>query len=106
MPFFHFDQNNSGGGYDADENVAPIVVIEAVDADAANDKAEELGVYFGGVSDGRDCECCGDRWYAVEDYDAKDKPDERLILQHASWKNQGSPYAHVHYADGKKLSYS
>ncbi len=106
MPFFHFEQNNSGGGFDADENVAPIVVIEAVDADAANDRAEQLGIYFGGVNDGRDCECCGDRWYAVDDCNAEEKPDDRRILRCAPWKSQGNPYAFVHFADGRKLSYS
>jgi hypothetical protein len=31
--------------------------------DDANSIAESIGMYFDGCSDGRDCSCCGDRWY-------------------------------------------
>lgn len=31
--------------------------------DEANARAKGIGLYFDGVDDGRDCECCGDRWY-------------------------------------------
>lgn len=106
MPFFHFDQNNSGGSYDVDENVAQIVVIEALNADAANVIAQEIGIYFDGVSTGADCDCCGNRWTRTYADDAEDAPDEEWIAMHSSWKSQGNPYAFVHFADGRKLSYS
>ncbi len=58
--FFHFHQNNSGGFYVGPQNV----VIEARSADEANVIAARTKfVYFDGVADGLDCECCGDRWY-------------------------------------------
>ena len=28
----------------------------------ANTKACDIGIYFDGVANGADCECCGDRW--------------------------------------------
>ena len=31
----------------------------------ANDIAQGNGIYFNGVADGIDCDCCGDRWYPV-----------------------------------------
>lgn len=61
MPFFAFSQNNSGGSYDinASRGIGKVVVIEAENASDANEKAEEIGLYF----DGRyDCDCCGNRW--------------------------------------------
>lgn len=61
MPFFTFNQNNSGGFF---EGPAHYVIVEARDDDEANERAErEAGLYFYGVNDGIDCECCGDRWY-------------------------------------------
>jgi hypothetical protein len=65
MAFFEFDQNNSGGSFDIDDKrgIGPVVWIEATDVDGACDRAEDLGIYFNGCEDGRDCSCCGDRWY-------------------------------------------
>jgi hypothetical protein len=108
MPFFQFDQNNSGGGFDIDQNVAPIVVIEAADADDAQDKALVLGIYFDGVNEGRDCECCGDRWYSPEE--GKETFDEEAILKEWGWRKrsvqQGEAYAIVHFANGSKTIFT
>lgn len=63
--FFLYDQNNSGGSFDIDDEkgIGPSVWIEANDKRQANARAtEELGIYFCGVEAGIDCECCGDRW--------------------------------------------
>jgi hypothetical protein len=70
--WFEFDQNNSGGSFVGPETVW----VQAPNADAANDIAEDHGVYFDGCAYDRDCECCGDRWYRVDDsdYDRKEKP--------------------------------
>ena len=62
MPFFTFYQNNSGGVFDGP---AHYVIVEASDAEEAATRAETVGVYFNGVEDGLDCECCGDRWFGV-----------------------------------------
>lgn len=58
--WFQFHQNNSGGRF---EGPAAHVVVEAVDADHANARAEKVGLYFNGCASGQDCSCCGDRWY-------------------------------------------
>lgn len=60
--FYTFYQNNSGGYFEG----PTMVIIEAHSADEANEIAEErAGIYFDGVALGRDCWCCGDRWYRV-----------------------------------------
>lgn len=61
MSFYHYSQNNSGGGfvYDKDRGISHHVVIEAASAEEADMLAESIGLYFDG--DG-DCPCCGDRW--------------------------------------------
>lgn len=62
MPFFEYTQNNSGGRFLVDNFVCHRLFIEAPTLNVANGKAFDLGVYFGGCNDGRDCPCCGDRW--------------------------------------------
>ena len=74
--FFTYMQNNSGGSFEIDDDVAKVVVIEAVNAVTANDTAVNVvGIYFDGCDKGIDCECCGDRWNPMyDDYDGTDTP--------------------------------
>lgn len=86
--WYRFHQNNSGGYL---IGPAENVHIEAIDAEHACGRAEEVGIYFNGVRDGKDCPCCGDRWYRPYE-DPTDVPmnyecdgpvendDENLIL--------------------------
>lgn len=62
--FWHISQNNSGGSFDFDEarGITHEVIIEARTLDEASARAQDIGLYFDGVRDGRDCGCCGDRW--------------------------------------------
>jgi hypothetical protein len=73
--FFEFYQNNSGGSFDIDDErgIGARVWIEAVDADHANSRAEDIGIYFDGVMSGYDCECCGDRWHSAWKDDGEDE---------------------------------
>lgn len=73
--FYTFNQNNSGGSFIEDDRVAQYVIIEANSADAANALAEVYGLYFNGCADGRDCSCCGDRWYPVYEHDGTEYPE-------------------------------
>lgn len=67
--FFTFNQNNSGGSfdYDKDRGITHYVIVEGVDKTHAVARAEEIGLYWDGCSSGRDCDCCGDRWYVPYD---------------------------------------
>lgn len=68
--FYTYRQNNSGGYY-----IGPsYVIVEADSSSEADFIAEQNGIYFNGVMRGRDCECCGDRWYNAWDDDATDEP--------------------------------
>lgn len=109
--FFHFSQNNSGGGFDFDEDrgITHHVVIEADNAESANDLALSKGLYFDGCADGSDCPCCGDRWHEVWCDDAgNDVPSvfgkalgrkfEPFLA--ISWMPDGRETA-VHYLDGR-----
>ena len=55
--FYEFDQNNSGGYFDVDENVCSSVIIEAQNEDEAIDILERI---TGDQSPS--CPCCEDRW--------------------------------------------
>lgn len=74
--FYTFYQNCSGGVFDEnfETGIAECVIIEAEKADDANSKAEAIGIYFGGVACGLDCECCGDRWYPASECDGRESP--------------------------------
>jgi hypothetical protein len=85
MKKFILTQNNSGGFHDYPKWTGPSALggvcayydwrepSEAVDVWVmANDSSEACmlaskyaGVYFDGVNKGKDCDCCGDRWYTV-----------------------------------------
>ena len=71
MSFYTFNQNNSVGFFVGPE----YVIIEADSADDANMIALDHDVYFNGCVTGNDCECCGDRWYEVDESDATEKPE-------------------------------
>ncbi len=61
--FYCFGQNNPGGFFDG----AQVLIVEAASSQEAQELALKEGVYFDGVSSGRDCECCGDRWFRDAD---------------------------------------
>ena len=65
LKWFTFHQNNSGGHFTVDNDVDTKVIVQAHNADEANELAQRVGIYFGGVDDGIDCECCGDRWSTI-----------------------------------------
>lgn len=67
--WFHYSQNNSGGSFDINEKsgIGTDVIIEAIDSDQANLRAENIGLYFNGCEEDMDCPCCGDRWYPSSD---------------------------------------
>lgn len=62
--WFRYHQNNSGGHFhvDSEAGLGPNVWIEADNDVEADERGLALGMYFNGVEEGSDCECCGDRW--------------------------------------------
>lgn len=106
--WFGFSQNNSGGLFDYDESrgITHFVIVEAVDAGHANQRAEEIGLYFDGCNSGMDCDCCGDRWYPAyggEDFPSVYEQDIRKDGGYKSpydgWMKEGREVA-VHPIDG------
>lgn len=65
--YFTYNQNNSGGSFSYNEKagIGHFVIVEAIDADHANARAQQIGIYFDGCEIGMDCSCCGDRWSAA-----------------------------------------
>lgn len=109
MPFYHYSQNNSGGSFCVDERVAHHVIIEADSPGQANMIAEGVGIYFNGCADGRDCDCCGDRWYEM--WDSEKGNDEPLIygddpkIYKDLFTAHNEPYCHIYYLDGLKKTF-
>lgn len=62
MNWYEFNQNNSGGSFVVNDKLCHRLFIETETFSEAVLKAEELGCYWNGVAEGRDCPCCGDRW--------------------------------------------
>lgn len=104
--FYLYNQNNSGGVWDTDENLAHRVAIEAPSLCMANGKAQEIGIYFNGVEIGSDCECCGDRWH---DPDELDISKDELVAHAQELSNKygwATPDIIIHYLDGTKQEVS
>lgn len=98
--FYDFGQNNSGGRFIVNDKVTVSVFIEADSPEEANQKAQDIGIYFFGTVSGKDCECCGDRWgYALNyvneiDYD-------NLKKYSSQWVEADQPYAIIYYKNGE-----
>lgn len=105
--FWEFNQNNSGGSFVFDEKrgLTHYVIIEAKSRDEAISRAEDIGIYFNGCDDGRDCSCCGDRWYPP--YQDAGDPEPTVYgksfktAKLSRWMKKGKEIC-VHYLNGKK----
>lgn len=100
--FYTYKQNNSGGNFLKDENVAEVVIIEAASSEEADAKAKSIGIYFDGCEDGRDCNCCGDRWSTASYSNAYAKPGIYgvPIQKYRGWFE--STEAIIYFVNGKK----
>lgn len=106
--FYCYNQNNSGGWFQMDDEVAHYVIVEADSADEANRRAQSVGIYFNGCADGRDCDCCGDRWHEAwnDEGDAEPVIYGKPVSEYQDmWAENGKPYAYVYYKDGRKESF-
>lgn len=109
--FYTFSQNNSGGDFnvDHDRGISQFVIIEADNPDKANERAEEIGLYFDGCDIGYDCDCCGDRWYRVSGYQGSEDPEVygrnphgfRSGRDYVPFKWVEGADGYIHYANGE-----
>jgi len=101
MKYYTFRQNNSGGSFVTNEEVAHFVIIEAPDARLANSIAQEFGIYFDGCSSYQDCSCCGDRWYRADESDGYETPllYGSPIEEYKPWWDEKCI---IHYLDRRK----
>lgn len=103
--FYCFNQNNSFGKFDDNDDVCGFVIIEAQDAEAANLKAELIGIYFDGCDKGWDCNCCGDRWYRASESDGTERPEIYGTPVEEAEIRFFRTRAYVYYADGSKKEF-
>ena len=83
--FYAFDQNNSGGYFDVDENVCHRVIIEAESPEHAQELFEPMI-----ECQSSSCPCCGDRWSTYS-------PD---MIELDNYKEKGYPVGvYNHYND-------
>lgn len=76
--WYEFYQNNSGGSFTPPGRT---VWIEAVSTIHANERALDIGIYFDGVNNGVDCDCCGDRWSRANECFARvERPTEGVLF--------------------------
>ena len=79
--WYKFQQNDSGGYYRDVIEGAHDLIIEADNPSEADAREESLGVYFNGIANGQDCNCCGNRWASVVAFRHYDTLDD--ALEHA-----------------------
>lgn len=112
LGWYEFDQNNSGGSFDVDDDVTHRIYIQAFSYKEAEDKALDLGVYFNGVQSGRDCDCCGDRWHGGDKLNfpidwgkyKKFTTIEEYVQYMVDEYPWCSPDAYIYYANGSKAA--
>lgn len=107
MPFYTYNQNNSGGSFDYDpkRGITHHVIIEADSENEANKQAESIGLYFDGEGD---CHCCGDRWYEASARDATEAPKiyGQPVEKYEGFGKWINGYeAFVHYANGRVVGF-
>lgn len=102
MAFYTFRQNNSFGEFVSipEKGIDQLVFVEANNADDANDKALQIGLYFNGCENGKDCPCCGDRWSMCDEWERQEQP--RYYSLDVLFHKPGGYFkpAYVHYSDG------
>ncbi len=101
--FYTFSQNNSGGAFAKSdkEGISEFVTIEALEADHANTRAEEIGLYFDGCDKDIDCSCCGDRWFRRDESDGCEVPSLYGQILSDVEKDYHRDCCFIHYLDGK-----
>ena len=106
--FYTYSQNNSGGDFITKNGLDVLVIVEAMDHLHANAIAENKGIYFNGCSSGRDCSCCGDRWYEKwkGDGNAKEFYNKTLKQMETAMKDNCEYANHfvLYYLDGRVVS--
>lgn len=92
--FYTSIQNNSGGYYIENEDVASAVIIEAADRESALEKLDEITEDYHEY-----CECCGPRW---EEYwvDEIGSPVPEIF---GTTLDQVTRSVIVYYSDGRKV---
>lgn len=96
--WYRYKQNNTGGSFEIDDKtgIGPVVFVQAFTPEGANKRANEIGIYFNGCTQGFDCDCCGDRWYPAEDFDKSDK-----VVLHPDYDFWWHNTVYLHYLDGR-----
>lgn len=95
--FYTYRQNNSGGSW---LGPAKYVIVEGVDAEDANKRAQEKGLYFDGAGD---CSCCGSRWSEAHESDGESEP--KIYDEPAKSYTEecfSNETARIFYADGRE----
>lgn len=100
--FYLFVQNNSGDYFhnDAEGGIGVNVAFEANSEEEAIERAKNV-IYFDGVSEGIDCECCGDRWSAYT-WEEAETVEELNKQKYKSFYEDSTMY--VHMLDGTILA--
>lgn len=98
--FYTFSQNNSGGYFIENEynGVCEFIIIEARDADNANEILDSIGEKVDGFFEY--CSCCGERWSYVDESDGTKEPMIYNTPIDQCYKELFRNNVFVHYLDG------
>lgn len=107
LVFYQYRQNNSGGSHEINENVTLNVYVQASSPEEADARAKRIGIYFDGVDNNVDCECCGDRWIPAVGYAVTILDATELVVSpyDGQWVSPGGHVAIFHYLDGHREYY-
>jgi len=107
--FYNDNQNNSGGYFIINKDVAEIVIVEANDIKHANERLDKIVGEHSWF-----CSCCGHRWSGIYDFDEPISLDGdvyfhfRYTLENlfeVEYNENNEHHAVVHFLDGTRKYY-
>ena len=107
VKWYHVSQNNTGGTFRVDDNLAYHVFFQATSAKHAEAIADDI------LDNSGSCSCCGNRWdtYWDEDdgYDVPSVYGDPYIPERGKYKFcyvESADYARLHYLDGRVVKWN
>ncbi|MNB81421.1 hypothetical protein D3C75_282030 [compost metagenome] len=91
--YFHFRQNNSGGYFIVNDDVAINLIVEAMNANDAEQRMYDITADYSQY-----CSCCGERWSSwIDDEDGTTEP-----TIYGRKLDERSESIIIHHIDGRK----
>lgn len=99
--FYTYLQEKTNGYFITNEQkgIGKVVIIEETSAERANNKAEQINLYFNGVELGIDSPYYGDRWYRCNEWNGEKEPMVNGLCVN-DYRDTFKYDGYIHYING------